>query len=87
MQLRMIDINWQWGYNLIIILKKEENSMKKALAILLALLLLTMAACGQESTQTEQQGQTNMDTQLQNESVQEAAEEIEETTVPAKHLE
>ena len=84
--MRMIDINWQWGYNLIIILKKEENSMKKALAILLALLLLTMAACGQESTQTEQQEQANAETQLQNEPTQEAAEEIDETTVPANYV-
>ena len=60
--------------------------MKKALAILLALLLLTMAACGQESTQTEQQEQVNPETQLQNEPAQEAAEEIEESTVPASYV-
>ena len=80
MQLRMIDINWKCRYNLSIILKKEGNSMKKVLAILLALLLLTMAACGQENTQTEQQEQANPETQLQNEPAQEAAEEIDEPT-------
>ena len=45
-----------------------------------------MAACGQENTQTEQQEQANPETQLQNEPAQEAAEEIDETTVPANYV-